>query len=171
MTCKFDLAITLTRSGHRHREAITAFEESRSIGQELFGGDGWSHNSSNSSVGHVAWAFSLREVGRDKDAEHNLVKGKESLGNDAASYYELARYRAAWRSTARNRRLRPAGGRLPSSAGDVDPPSCCQPGILRHSECAQIRQQCFSLATGPTFSSLFSTWPFRKIRSLVAIER
>ena len=39
-------------------------------------------------------AYSLREVGRDEEAEQALAKVSGSIGKDAPSYYELARYDA-----------------------------------------------------------------------------
>jgi eukaryotic-like serine/threonine-protein kinase len=94
MDCKFNLAFSLTRSDRRDLEAVAAYEESLSIAKEVFGEGDWSHGDSNAAVGHISMAYSLREIGRDKEAEQALAKGRESLGNDGPSFYELARYDA-----------------------------------------------------------------------------
>ena len=39
-------------------------------------------------------AYSLREVGRDKEAEEGVIRVSKSLGNNASSFFELARYQA-----------------------------------------------------------------------------
>jgi serine/threonine-protein kinase len=94
MVCKFNLAVSMTRAGRRHAEAVAAFEEAQAMGKELFGGDGWSHSGSNSASAHLLLAYSLREIGRDQDAERALAKARASMGSDAESLYDLARYEA-----------------------------------------------------------------------------
>jgi serine/threonine-protein kinase len=104
ISAKFNLAVFLTRAG-RHREALTAYEESRSIGKELFGEGGWSHGDSIESPGNIAMAYSLRELGRDREAEQALALGRKALNGNAAGFHELACYEARGAQ-----RLRSAGG-------------------------------------------------------------
>jgi serine/threonine-protein kinase len=103
---KFNLAVSLSRSGRRHEEAVAAFEESRSIGKELFGGDGWSHGGPDPVEGSFTMAYSLREVGREKEAEEAVARARKSRTDHAAAFYALARYDA--RSA---QRLATAGGK------------------------------------------------------------
>jgi eukaryotic-like serine/threonine-protein kinase len=94
MACTFNLAASLTRSGARHREAVAAYEESRSIGKEVFGSEDWSHEGSNSAARHFLMAYSLREIGREKDAERALETARATMGDDSESFSELASYDA-----------------------------------------------------------------------------
>jgi hypothetical protein len=81
-------------SGRDHEEAVAAFEESRSIAKELFG-EGWSHSGTTSDEESLIFmAYSLREVGREGEAEQALARARESLGGNASSFYGLARYDA-----------------------------------------------------------------------------
>ena len=104
MTTKFNLAVCLTRAG-RHGAAVTAYQESRSIGKELFGEECWSHGNSVEGQGNISMAYSLRELGRNKEAEQALARAKKARGDEAASLYEMARYQARGA-----RRLAEAGG-------------------------------------------------------------
>ena len=94
MQSHFRLAYSLMRSGRRHEEAVAAFREFRSIGTELFGGDNWSHGGIDATVGQIAMAYSLREVGRDQAAQQTLAAATRSIGDNAPAHYELARYEA-----------------------------------------------------------------------------
>jgi hypothetical protein len=73
---------------------VRAYEESLSISKELFGGEGWSHEGSNSATSYFLMAYSLREIGREKDALEAIEKSSATMGNDAELFSELASYQA-----------------------------------------------------------------------------
>jgi serine/threonine-protein kinase len=92
---KFAHAVSLTRSGRHHEDAIAAYEEFRSIRRELFGGENISHGDPGVvEAALVSMGYSLRELGRVKEAERAVNEAIRSLGNDANPFYELARYDA-----------------------------------------------------------------------------
>ena len=163
MVGKLNLAMSLTRSGRRHEEAVAAYEQSSTIAQQFFGPDGWSHGAGSAAKYHMAMAYSLREVGREKDAEEALGRGMHLLGNDASAYYMLARYEAR----GAERLARSGGDARVVEALTLRALATLQARWPRASRgfraCASSERR-FSSATGPRFSSSCSTRRFPPIR-------
>jgi serine/threonine-protein kinase len=94
MVAKFNLATSLTRSGRHHEEAVALYEQSLAMSKELFGGDAWGHSGSDVASGLLLMAYSLREVGRETDAERAVATARKSLADDPPALSDLAGYEA-----------------------------------------------------------------------------
>ncbi len=90
---RVNLAFGLTRMGD-YEKAIAEFDESRSIGKEIFGGDGWSHMGTSETKAQILMAYSLREIGRGEEAQQFITKARGATGLDGGVLLDLATYDA-----------------------------------------------------------------------------
>ena len=90
---RVNLAFGLTRMGE-HEKAIAEYDESRSIGKEIFGGDGWSHIGTSQTKAETLMAYSLREIGREEEARQFMTRIRKMTGLDGDVLLDLASYDA-----------------------------------------------------------------------------
>jgi serine/threonine-protein kinase len=100
---RLNLGIALTASG-RHAEAISAYEESRSLSREIFGTEDPGHmTESEVAKGPIQMAYSLRELGRREEADAAIEMVRNKIGTAPDTLLCLARYESRGAELSRQR--------------------------------------------------------------------